>query len=118
MIALDANGADAGPAAVADGARLSGEQVLVFGPAAELGDGIEVVDSPLGVGGDEEPVRAVRSNPDVSIVQAAKALALGGGVPVIHLVRTAYDTDDQAVEVCDTLMAANSFILSYQLPAD
>ena len=77
MIALDANGADAGPAAVADGARLSGEQVLVFGPAAELGDGVEVVDAPVGVSASEEPVRAVRSNPDASIVQAAKAVAEG-----------------------------------------
>jgi GntR family transcriptional regulator len=50
--------------------------------------------------------------------EEAKALALGGGVPVIHLIRTAYDADDQAVEVCDTLMAADSFILSYRLPAD
>ena len=77
MIALDANGADAGPAAVADGGRLSGEQVLVFGPATELGDGIDVVDAPLGVSGSEEPVRAVRSNPEASIVQAAKAVADG-----------------------------------------
>ena len=77
MIALDANGADAGPAAVADGARLSGERVLVFGPASQLGDGIEVVDAPLGVSGSEEPVRAVRSNPEASIVQAAKAVADG-----------------------------------------
>ena len=77
MIAVDANGADAGPAAVADGARLSGEKVLVFGPAAELGDGIEVVDAPQGVAGDQEPVRAVRSTPDASIVQAAKAVADG-----------------------------------------
>jgi glycerol-3-phosphate acyltransferase PlsX len=77
VIALDANGADAGPAAVADGARGSGERVLVFGPAAELGDGIEVVDAPEGIGGAEEPVRAVRANPGASIVQAAKAVADG-----------------------------------------
>lgn len=77
MIALDANGADAGPAAVADGARLSGERVLAFGPAAQLGDGLEVVDAPEGIGGAEEPVRAVRSKPDASIVQAAKAVAEG-----------------------------------------
>ena len=77
MIALDANGADAGPAAVADGARLSGEQVLAFGPAAQLGGGLEVVDAPEGIGGSEEPVRAVRSKPDASIVQAAKAVAEG-----------------------------------------
>ncbi len=51
MIALDANGADGGPAVVAEGARLSGERVTVFGPRAELGDGIDVVDAPETIGG-------------------------------------------------------------------
>jgi phosphate acyltransferase len=80
VIAVDANGADAGPAAVAEGARRSGERVLLFGPAAELGQSggrIEVVDAPERIGGDEEPVRAVRSRPDASIVQAARAVADG-----------------------------------------
>ena len=76
MIALDANGADAGPAVVAEGARLSGEQVLLFGPAAEL-SGEHIVDAPVRIGGDEEPVRAVRSKPDASIVQAARAVGEG-----------------------------------------
>ncbi len=76
MIALDANGADAGPAVVAEGARLSGERVLVFGPASQL-DWPDVVDSPLGISGHEEPVRAVRSNPEASIVRAAAAVAEG-----------------------------------------
>ena len=80
MIAVDANGADAGPAAVAEGARRSGERVLLFGPAAELGpsdDRVQVIDAPERIGGDEEPVRAVRSRPDASIVLAAKAVADG-----------------------------------------
>jgi phosphate acyltransferase len=80
VIAVDANGADAGPAAVAEGARRSGERVLLFGPAAELGqpaDGIEIVDAPERIGGDEAPVRAVRSRPDASIVQASRAVAEG-----------------------------------------
>ena len=78
MIALDANGADGGPATVAEGARRSGEDVLLFGPAAELaGVGGEVVDAPEGIRGDDEPVRAVRSRPQASIVQAAKAVADG-----------------------------------------
>ena len=76
MIALDANGADGGPAIVAEGARLSGEQVLLFGPASGL-DGAHVVDAPRGIRGDEEPVRAVRRNPDASIVQAARAVGEG-----------------------------------------
>lgn len=76
MIALDANGADGGPATVAEGARLSGEQVLLFGPAAQL-TGEHVVDAPVKIGGDEEPVRAVRRKPDASIVQAARAVGDG-----------------------------------------
>jgi glycerol-3-phosphate acyltransferase PlsX len=80
VIAVDANGADAGPAVVLEGARRSGERVTVFGSAAELGSGddrVRVVDAPERIGGDEEPVRAVRSRPGASIVRAAKAVADG-----------------------------------------
>ena len=76
MIALDANGADRGPAVVAEGALLSGVEVLLFGPATRL-TGRHVVDAPVRIGGDEEPVRAVRSKPDASIVQAARAVGDG-----------------------------------------
>jgi phosphate acyltransferase len=77
-IALDANGADRGPAAVADGARRSGLPVLVFGPMAELGGSggaVELVDAPEAIAAGAEPVRAVRSQPQASIVQAAAAVA-------------------------------------------
>lgn len=47
-----------------------------------------------------------------------QALALGPGVPVIRLLRTAYSSDGLAVEVCDTVMAANRFVLTYRLPAN
>jgi phosphate acyltransferase len=80
VIALDANGADRGPAAVAEGARRSGLPVLLFGPAAELGDPgdrVGVVDAPERIAPGEEPVRAVRSRPDASIVQACAAVAEG-----------------------------------------
>ena len=79
MIAVDANGADRGPAAVAEGARLSQLPVTLFGPAPELGEPgehVQVVDAPLAAGGGD-PVRVVRSNPDASIVQAAKAVGEG-----------------------------------------
>jgi phosphate acyltransferase len=77
VIALDANGADAGPATVAEGARRSGVEVTLFGPASELGDAPHVVDAPVKIGGDEEPVRAVRRSPEASIVQAAAAVGAG-----------------------------------------
>lgn len=49
--------------------------------------------------------------------EEARALALGPGTPVLALVRTAYDTNGQAVEVCDTVMSADAYLLSYELPA-
>ncbi len=80
MIALDANGADGGPGVVAAGARQSGERVLLFGPRAAIGsqDGqVEVFDAPEVIAAGSEPVRAVRSQPQASIVQAARAVADG-----------------------------------------
>jgi GntR family transcriptional regulator len=60
----------------------------------------------------EEEIRARMPTPS-----EVKTLNLASGVPVIHLIRTAYDTDKRAVEVCDTVMAADAYVLSYQLPA-
>ena len=81
MIAVDANGADQGPAAVAEGVARSGLPVLLFGPRAEIGSAAgpraEVVDAPETVKAGEEAVAAVRSKPDASIVQAAKAVGDG-----------------------------------------
>jgi glycerol-3-phosphate acyltransferase PlsX len=82
-VAVDANGADLGPAEVAAGAALAASQgvrVLVFGPAAEAGDpapGVEFVDAPLSVAKDPDPARAVRANPDSSIARAAGAVSSG-----------------------------------------
>jgi glycerol-3-phosphate acyltransferase PlsX len=77
VIALDANGADQGAAVVAEGGRASGVRVTVFGPAAELGGGDDVVDAPIWISNDEEPASAVRAKPESSIVLAARAVAEG-----------------------------------------
>ncbi|MFL5895663.1 MAG: phosphate acyltransferase PlsX [Thermoleophilaceae bacterium] len=71
MIALDANGADGGPDVVADGARASGLEVELFGPPMP------------GIANDEEPAMAVRSRPDASIVQAARAVADGRAAALV-----------------------------------
>jgi glycerol-3-phosphate acyltransferase PlsX len=82
-VAGDADGADLGPAEVGRGAALaaaSGTRVLLFGPAAELGDapeGVEVVDAPVSIAKAPDPARAVRSTPAASIVRAAEAVADG-----------------------------------------
>lgn len=84
MIALDANGADRGPATVAEGGRDSGVPVTLFGPAAELsGFDLPVVDAPVAVTNEDEPARAVRARPDASIVQAARAVAEGRAAGVV-----------------------------------
>lgn len=49
--------------------------------------------------------------------EEARALNLPPGVPVFRLVRTAYDTDGRAVEVCDTIMSSEAYVLEYGLPA-
>lgn len=82
-VAVDAGGADLGPAEVAAGAALAaagGIRVILFGPAADIGpgaDGLEVVDAPVSIAKAPDPAFAVRTTPDASIVQAAKAVASG-----------------------------------------
>lgn len=82
-VAVDANGADLGPAEVAAGAALAaaqGVRVKLFGPAAQAGDpapGVELVDAPLSVAKDPDPARAVRANPESSIARAAAAVSAG-----------------------------------------
>jgi GntR family transcriptional regulator len=60
----------------------------------------------------DEEIRSRMPLPD-----EARALRLSPGVPVFHLIRTAYNTKGRAVEVCDTIMAADSYVLAYSLPA-
>ena len=62
-VAVDVNGADGGPDLVAEGARLAGTPVELFG-------GDEITN-------DEDPAFAVRSKPDASVVRAAKAVGAG-----------------------------------------
>jgi glycerol-3-phosphate acyltransferase PlsX len=82
-VAVDANGADLGPAEVAKGAAqaaANGVRVLLFGPGEDFGDpadGVEIVDAPLSIAKAPDPARAVRGNPTASIVQAAAAVADG-----------------------------------------
>jgi glycerol-3-phosphate acyltransferase PlsX len=83
VVAVDCNGADLGPAEVAAGAALAaheGVRVILFGPAEELGPpvpGVEIVDAPISIAKAQDPVLAVRSTPQASIVLAAAAVAEG-----------------------------------------
>jgi GntR family transcriptional regulator len=93
---------------------------------ADLADGTPINEPNPGPGGiyariEEQGHVLGRFTEEVSARQPtpeeSAALSLPPGVPVIHLVRTAYDMDDRAVEVCDTVMAADAYVLSYELPA-
>ena len=46
-----------------------------------------------------------------------RALQLPPGVPVLTVLRTAYDTAGRPVEVCDTVKAAYAYVLEYDFPA-
>lgn len=82
-VAVDANGADLGPAEVAAGAAIAaakGIRVLLFAPVGEVGslpEGVEVVDAPVSIAKAADPAFAVKSTPEASIVQAAQAVAAG-----------------------------------------
>lgn len=46
-----------------------------------------------------------------------RELEIGAGVPVLLVVRIAFDTGDVAVEVCDTVKVASAYLLEYDFPA-
>lgn len=80
-VALDAYGADGGPELVLGGARLAaagGIPVRIFGPSSLApGPGVEVEPTTGWIGNEAEPVAAVRSSPEASIVRAAASVAEG-----------------------------------------
>jgi GntR family transcriptional regulator len=93
---------------------------------ADLAAGTPIADPNPGPGGiyarlEENGHVLERFTEDVSArmptPEEARLLALGPGVPVFRLIRTAYDIDGRAVEVCDTIMAADAYVLAYDLPA-
>ncbi len=46
-----------------------------------------------------------------------RSLELAAGVPVLRVLRRAIDTQGVVLEVCDTIKAADRFVLAYGLPA-
>jgi GntR family transcriptional regulator len=92
----------------------------------ELVQGTKITEADTGPGGiyarlEEMGHQLKRFTEDVRarmpLPEEARALQLPPGVPVFVLVRTAYDIEDTPVEVCDTVMAADRYVLSYELPA-
>jgi glycerol-3-phosphate acyltransferase PlsX len=80
-VALDGYGTDAGPEVVVKGARLAaadGIPVRIFGPSTlDVPEGVELDPTTDWIGNEAEPVAAVRSTPEASIVRGAAAVADG-----------------------------------------
>jgi glycerol-3-phosphate acyltransferase PlsX len=80
-VALDGYGTDAGPEVVAEGARLAaayGIGVRIFGPSSvTTSAGVALDPTTEWIGNEAEPVAAVRSTPEASVVRAAAAVAAG-----------------------------------------
>ncbi len=136
-------GEEVPPAAVADRLGLPHEQKVFVRRRRYLADGdpVELASSYLplpfvrgtaitkknpGPGGiyarlEENGHRLARFTEEVTArmpsPEEVRSLRLSAGTPVFGLVRTAYDEQGVAVEVCDTVMAADRFVLSYELPA-
>lgn len=92
----------------------------------ELAEGTLITERDTGPGGiyarlEERGHRLKRFSEEVTArmpsADEIRALRLQPGVPVFRLVRVAYDTDEMPVEACDTVMAADRYVLSYELPA-
>lgn len=49
--------------------------------------------------------------------EEVQALQLAPATPVLDLVRVAYDLEGNPLEVCETVLASDRFILTYDLPA-
>jgi phosphate acyltransferase len=84
-VALDGRGAERGPEAIIAGARAAAEdgiRLRVFGdpdalaPVGEI-SGAELVPAPDEITNADEPVAAVRSRPEASVVMAARDVAEG-----------------------------------------
>ncbi len=84
-VALDGRGAERGPEAIVAGAGAAagdGIRLRVFGDPSALADlegveGVEVVPAPQEITNEDEPVAAVRTRPQASVVMAAADVAEG-----------------------------------------
>jgi glycerol-3-phosphate acyltransferase PlsX len=92
VVALDALGTDRGIGVIVGGARAAAESgigVRVFGPPGDLSAeldglrGVEVCSASEAISNDEEPIPAVRSKPEASVVLAARDVAEGRSAALV-----------------------------------
>lgn len=94
------------PAEIADGTAIAEMNTGPGGIYARIEDAGRILDH------FTEEVSARMPTPE-----ERRDLNLGASVPVLRVVRTAYDTTGRPVEVCDTIKAAPAYLLEYELPA-
>ena len=90
-VALDGRGAERGPGTLIQGARAAaadGIRLRIFGDPEELAaardlEGVEVVQASQEITNADEPVAAVRSRPQASVVRAAADVAGGGSAALV-----------------------------------
>jgi GntR family transcriptional regulator len=94
---------------------------------ADIARGTKTADRDLGPGGvyaqlEEIGYRLGEFVEEVSVRMPTpderRRLRLGAGVPVMIVLRTAYDVDGRPVEVTDTIKAGPSYVLEYRFPAE
>lgn len=91
-VAVDGLGVEAGPGALAAGARLAaadGIRLRIFGPTAEIDlagvAGCEVFDTTEVITNHESPVAAVRHRPEASVVRTVADVAAGHSDAVVSM---------------------------------
>jgi GntR family transcriptional regulator len=94
------------PAAIAAGTRIEQVNTGPGGIYARLEDAGHILDR------FTEEVTARMPTTD-----ERRRLELPDGIPVLIVVRTAFDTADTPVEVCHTVKAAPAYVLEYEIPA-
>jgi GntR family transcriptional regulator len=92
----------------------------------DLAEGTPIADENPGPGGlyarlEDSGHRLERFTEEVAtrmpLPDELATLQMRPGTPIFTLRRVAYDEGGRAVEVCDTVMAGDRFVLSYELPA-
>lgn len=92
----------------------------------ELAEGTPIAQADTGPGGiyarlEEHGHPLKRFSEEVTArmptTDEVRALRLEPGVPIMRLIRIAYDEGERPVEACDTVMAADRYVLNYELPA-
>lgn len=49
--------------------------------------------------------------------EEAQTLKMASGIPIIHIVRTAFEEDGRCIEVNEMLLDSNTYLLQYDIPA-